>query len=601
MSTNRGYGRRAFVALLFLIAASAFGQQPGVIKDIQIKGLQNVNREQLLAVMRSKVGQPFLQSQLDQDKLSIEDLGYFQAVDVRAREIETQSYEVLVEVTEFAKVKEIRVVGNSVVETAAILKVLEASGIAPGNVYNLRSQTSASQGVTKLYSEKGFFAQISEFGPLPESPETVSVTIAELTVNSVGIQGNTRTKAYVFERMMKTKAGHAFNQMLWQDDMRRLYNTQWFEKIEPVARPTEELGKVDLIVDVKEARTGQFNIGLQIDPRNSLAGLVRFSDSNFRGTGQSVGLSVVQGSAGGGTSIDLDYGNPFFDNRDTSVNVSVYSRIVYRFVGSGFGGSSSPTEDSRYFERRTGGTFSLTRRVRRDMALSVGLRGEEIKTNELDTKSTTGFIQQDGTVASFSVGAILNRRDVDIDPSTGSWLRATVEPGYADIKKVGGEIPDESLLGGHTFFRSGIEYRHYVSAQGPRKKLDDLRRTLAFRAKYGYISGTVPFFEQFFIGGSDTLRGHNEDRFWGKEFALLTLEYRHPVQKAFNLIAFVDYGSAWGGYGTVGGFEQTKRPDFQVGYGLGFSFRSPLGPIRLDFAFNKDGKSRTHFLIGTSF
>jgi outer membrane protein insertion porin family len=67
------------------------------------------------------------------------------------------------------------------------------------------------------------------------------------------------------------------------------------------------------------------------------------------------------------------------------------------------------------------------------------------------------------------------------------------------------------------------------------------------------------------------------------------------------VVAFVDYGGAWGGYGGVANFTQDERARLHLGYGLGLSFRSPLGPIRLDFGFNDRGGSRTHFLIGTAF
>jgi outer membrane protein insertion porin family len=115
------------------------------------------------------------------------------------------------------------------------------------------------------------------------------------------------------------------------------------------------------------------------------------------------------------------------------------------------------------------------------------------------------------------------------------------------------------------------------------------------------ISGDVPFFEQFFLGGASTIRGYEEDRFWGKQSLLTTLEYRHPIQKALAVSAFIDYGGAWGGFGTVGEFTQSSSAKFKLGYGFGVTFRSPLGPLRLDLGFDDRGKSRTHFQIATSF
>lgn len=606
--------RTWFVTLLFALVSLALAQDASQIAEIEIRGLANVNREQIIAVMRTKVGQPYIQAQLDQDRRTIEDLGFFQSVDVRAQEQGNQTWKVVVQVAEFPKIKEIRVVGNSVVPTEDIVKVLEtapAFPIAPGNIYNLKSAKPASDAIEKLYSDKGFFCRVSEFGPMQDSPETINVALIELTVNQVFIQGNKRTRTSVLNRIIRTKPGEAFNADIARQDYRRLFETQWFEEVKIIDRQTDDPGKIDLIFDVKEGQTGQLNFGAQIDPRSRVAGLVRYGDSNFRGLGQSLGVNLVQGSRGG-TSIDVDYGNPYLDEKGTTLTASIYSRVMFRFANSNFGSDGEPTPppdptNESFYERRTGASVGLGRRWKDTPAEvlygSIALKFENIKTSDVDAKLTQGFIQQDGDIAALSMAVTQDRRDVAIDASQGHWARINVEPGYSKITKIGGKLSNQDLLGSGTFFRTSAEYRRYWSPQGARDrtKLDEPRRVIAFRGRAGSISGKVPFFEQFFVGGSDSLRGYAEDRFWGRNFAALSLEYRHPVQKSFNAILFVDYGSAWGGFDTVGSFKQSNRPDFKVGYGAGFSFRTPLGPIRLDFGFDEKGKSRTHFLIGTSF
>jgi len=120
--------------------------------------------------------------------------------------------------------------------------------------------------------------------------------------------------------------------------------------------------------------------------------------------------------------------------------------------------------------------------------------------------------------------------------------------------------------------------------------------------RYGMIAGNVPFFEQFFAGGAESIRGYSEDRFWGKQQFLTSLEYRVPVQKGMNVIGFADYGGAWGGYGSVNSFHQSAGPSFSLGYGVGVGFKvSKLGNFRLDYGFDKNGRGRAHFLLGTSF
>ena len=81
----------------------------------------------------------------------------------------------------------------------------------------------------------------------------------------------------------------------------------------------------------------------------------------------------------------------------------------------------------------------------------------------------------------------------------------------------------------------------------------------------------------------------------------MTLEYRHPIQKSFNLIGFLDYGGAWGGYGAVNDYTQDTKFRLHVGFGPGLSFKTQFGLIRVDLGFNEQGKSQPDFLIGNSF
>jgi outer membrane protein insertion porin family len=241
--------------------------------------------------------------------------------------------------------------------------------------------------------------------------------------------------------------------------------------------------------------------------------------------------------------------------------------------------------------------------VNEQLTLSVGLRAENIRTSGVDSVAFANFVRQDGTLAVLGLSALLNRRDVDVDPSRGDWYRLTVEPGYADITRIGGAIIDPSILGTNFFTKLQGEFRTYWSDQGPRPRnqLDAPRRVLAFRLRAGTITGRAPFFEQFFVGGTESLRGWPEDRFWGKNMLATSVEYRYPIQRGFSAIAFVDAASAWGGYGSISNFTQSQNFNLNFGYGLGLAFRTPLGPIRLDFGINNRGGTQTHLAIGTSF
>jgi outer membrane protein insertion porin family len=589
------------IALLWLLTCAAFAQQ-SVINEIVVQGNQRVLREVILAQMRTRVGQPYVQENLDRDRRTIEELGFFSAVDVRPVPIDGGNFRVIVNVQELPEIREFRIVGNTVISAE---EIIAAMTMEVGQVFNFRARDESGRAIRDLYAAKGYYLTgITDFGPLPESPGTINVNLVETTVGTVSVQGNTRTQDWVMRRLVRTRAGEPFSIIRWGNDLRRLMNTQWFESVRSIEDTEREFGVVDLTAEVREMRTGAFNVGLQIDPRSSFAGVIRLSEANLRGTGQGVGLNFIQAArGGGGPSVDLDYTNPFFDNRDTRLRAAVYSRLMYRFGGGVFGSGNVPLDGSNTFhERRTGASVGFSRPVTDYLTYGLSGRYETVRTNNIGDTPQNSFIQQDGSVGMLTFGGELNRRDVDVEPSRGDWIRLDIEPGFSNITRVGGAIQDQGSLGNHTFIRSQVEYRRYWSPDAPRElELDAPRRVVAGRMRIGTITGTVPFFEQFFMGGADGLRGYDEDRFWGKHAFLASLEYRHPIQRSFNAIAFVDYGGAWGGYGGVNNYDQTSDMRLRLGYGVGLSFRTPLGPIRLDVGFDQSGRTRTHFIIGTSF
>lgn len=107
---------------------------------------------------------------------------------------------------------------------------------------------------------------------------------------------------------------------------------------------------------------------------------------------------------------------------------------------------------------------------------------------------------------------------------------------------------------------------------------------------------------RFFAGGDNSIRGYayetvgprndNDELTGGRYMLTGTLEYQYRLSGNWWLAAFTDYGSAW-----------DDKPDWVQGVGSGIRWASPVGPVRLDFAFGLDqpgGGSgfQLHFSLG---
>jgi outer membrane protein insertion porin family len=604
--------------MLLMLVSLVSAQDTKTVKEIVVNGNVRVSKEAILSSMSTKVGAVYSDAAMDADRQALFDLGFFSSVDVRGVQIDNgNSYQVIVLVAEYPVIKEIKLSGNTVISSEDILKVISKS-YQPGKVFSSKDADTSVEAIKKLYFDRGYYVDVPSFGPQANSPETLDITIIEEKVGYVSVQGNKFTKDWVMRRLIKTRSGHIFKVSTWQNDIRRVANTQWFDpaSIRTLQDTNRELGYVDLTLDLKEQRTGTFNVGLQVDPTSSLAGILRYTQSNLGGTGQTIAANFLQATSGGGPSVSLDYTNPFIDNEDTTLNASIYSRVLYRFANNLFGGGNGIASTGSYNERHTGVSLGFTRPIDDYLSLGTSVRVERVTTENLsnlndqlstpndptDDQSTNNYIQQDGNLVVLGLRSTVNHRDIDLDPSRGYYLQLSLEPGYADITHVGGLTNNAGILGDHVFLRSTADYRVYWTPDKPRgKDLDAPKRVLAFRARAGDVSGTIPFFEQYFAGGSDTLRGYPDDRFWGKYTLLTNLELRYPIQKSFSLIGFVDYGGAWGGYQTIQNYSQSSSLNLHLGYGPGISFKTPLGNIQLFLGFNQQGGTQTHFLIGNSF
>ena len=132
-------------------------------------------------------------------------------------------------------------------------------------------------------------------------------------------------------------------------------------------------------------------------------------------------------------------------------------------------------------------------------------------------------------------------------------------------------------------------------------------RRLSFSAQWGghglggnydFSYHIVSYGNLFDLGGSNTLRGYEDDQFKGSKMYAATLEYRFPIAKKVQGVVFTDMGSTWGiDEGKIPWYKDDNSLNFSVGVGL--RLQTPIGPIRLDYGHGD--RNKFHFSFGTQF
>lgn len=189
-----------------------------------------------------------------------------------------------------------------------------------------------------------------------------------------------------------------------------------------------------------------------------------------------------------------------------------------------------------------------------------------------------GYFDNFGTTNSFTFTHVFDNRDNYFNASKGRRLSIAAQWG------------GHGLGGDYDFYKFTAEGRFYKNLGSG--------HILALRLMGGYIDGDVSYGSLFDLGGSNTLRGYEDDQFKGKKMYAGTLEYRFPIAKKVQGVLFTDAGSTWSiDDGKIPWYEDDDSLNWSVGVGL--RLQTPIGPIRLDYGHGDQNKF--HFSFGTQF
>ncbi|MGC8832724.1 MAG: BamA/OMP85 family outer membrane protein [Armatimonadota bacterium] len=574
--------------------------QPPKVAKVVVRGNQKTPEDVIIGRLQyTKPGMDFSENGLLADLRGIRGLGFFYEDSVSAStETTPEGIVVTIDVREHPVITRINITGNKVVPEADIRKVIISKEGTVMNTVDLEKDLKAIQ---NLYVERGYLALAG--GPDLEaliSPDGVlTIPITEVMVEDVRVVGNQKTRTSVILREIRTKPGQPLDYKLLQRDVERLFNMDLFEDVQPPEiQAGSDAAKAVVIFNVKEKKTGQISLGMGFSSPQGLVGRVEYSESNFRGRAQAINALAELGGRANTTSYEFGYYEPYLDKKHTSMSVSVFNKVIYRFANTVVTSPGIVVDSNLFNEVRKGGMITFARPLSDYNTAMVSLRSEKWNLHLPEGETVPSdliFARQNGTVSTATFRGIRDTRDIRTDPAKGSYNSLALELGRASI--VGGNSGSIRKITG--------DFRRYFGG-APRKTVTERKRVLAVRAMFGFASGVVPFVEQFFIGGADTLRGYLESRFWGRRMFLFSAEYRIPLGQSLQGAAFVDIGDAWGSqYQLIesdpqGRFRQHSGFSPRAGFGAGIRVVTPIGPLRLDYGIGSEGP-RVHFSIGHTF
>ncbi len=620
---TRDAARCALWLLLVLVLAPLTPARAQVLRvqKIEIRGNQRINEPTIRTAISTKEGDVASPERIERDRLDILRLGWFRSVIVNPQRMGNMVNLVFI-VTEYPLIQQIDITGSSIFTDEQLRAAIKTRS---GEVFNRTQWEADLRALEKLYTDKGYVVAIVDTANR-ESPDfldrgILGVEIRELLVGSLNIKWPTReikdendnvirteevhkTKNYVVERELSQRPGALYNSQQINRDYQALSALGFFETINPVVLTDPETATAAITWELTERRTGQVSVGAGYSPRQQLIGRAELADQNFRGKGQAISIAGEIGTFGGdgAPSIEIQFFEPWLTPDKTSMNISLYNKLVYRFSRSL--GNFRDNDDDRYFERRFGGQLSFGRPFR--WPVTMGFRFDDVSTGDLPRNVDNQFPRQNGRVVAGNVSRIWNTRDYVQNPTEGTFSRVVTEFGHTSLDESNTDTFDSAF-----FSKVIVDYRRYFRLRGIKAIKEPEREqeaqkvpVIATRLMAGTVVGKVPFFEQFFMGGAESLRGYLEDRFWGNHMYLASVEYRRPIMKSIVGVLFADVGDAFGSESVFqfrgNRFEQHEdiRPFASIG--LGLRVQTPIGPIRLDVGYGEEG-TRTHFSIGHAF
>jgi len=468
--------------------------------------------------------------------------------------------------------------------------------IRPGEPYNADQVAETTKAFTDHFGNFGFaFARIEAVPEIDRENNRVALVlqadpVRRAYVRRISVTGNNRTRDEVVRREFRQYEASWYDGekiRLSRDRVDRLgYFTEVNIETQEVSGAPDQ---VDLAINVAEKPTGSLQLGAGFSSAEKLSLSFAIKQENVFGSGNYLGVDVNTSKFK--RTLVFSTTDPYFTPDGVSRTLDLYYR------------TDKPYEDQ-------GGNYEL-------ITTGAGMRFG-VPFTEVDTVFFGGALEQtrikSGTniPAAYLSYAERYGRTSSAVPLTIGWTRdnrdSALAPNSGRYQRLNSEW---SVAGDARYVRANYQYQQYVPL--------DKKFTLAFNGELGLGKGMngrpFPVFKNFYSGGLGSVRGFDQGTLGprdvtgaslgGPKKVTLNAELIAPFPGAGNdrtlrVFTFLDVGNVYGDG------ERIRFGDMRASVGLGLSWISPLGPLRLAYAnpvrkFAGDRIQKLQFQIGTSF
>ena len=471
-------------------------------------------------------------------------------------------------------------------------ELLPLVSIRPGDFYSRADVDRSVQAISNRLADEGFSdARIS---PVPEFNYDDSTVAFRININPnkvvyvrrIDISGNVKTNSEVIRRELRQLEGTSLSPSDVQRSRVRLNRLGFFESVDIKTTPVPgKPDQVDLSVAVKETATGSFLFGVGFSEDDGLILQVQLSQNNFLGTGKAVRFSAD--TTGISDSVSIGYTDPFITPSGISRTVS------FDIVNTD--GDDADTSD--FLTERIGLNVLYRFPLGEHLAFSLGGGAENVELTSTDftAPEIAEFIEESPSNTQYFLNSRLayDTRDSILFTTSGVNARLGLEVA----------LPGSDL----EFYKLTLAGDYFLPLTE--------RTALTFGADISIGDGfgdteELPFFENFFAGGANTVRGFsarslgptdtsdNEDPLGGDKRLLLNTALLLPLpgsSQRFSL--FIEGGQVFGPD------ENFDFSEIRWSAGIGFNWITPVGPLSISWAAplndeEGDDVDRLQFSVG---